>query len=189
MGTKKKMKIIKYIVAFTLSAVVSLTSINRAVSKTSVSRDLAEETRSGATGISSKRRQRIRRAKQLEERRRNYEKARAKKFNKAVFDSNTASACKWFTNGSMWNRNWAYFTCVDSYQENEEQTIDMNNFVGNTNGKLVKGSGYWDSCSGTSLTKAGVLHATCEDKKGDSVKTSIDIKTLLSWQGNYLSRS
>merc|ERR1711957_229459 len=67
-------------------------------------------------------------------------------------------------------------------------TLNMNDFVGNTNGKLVKGSGYWNSCDDTSITSAGVLHATCEDKNGKDVKTSIDIKTLLVWKGDFLSR-
>merc|ERR1712160_10699 len=190
MGTKKKMKIIKYIVAFTLSAVVSLTSINRAVSKTSVSRDLAEETRPGARGNSSRKRKARaeRRARYAEARKRNEEAREARK-DKGVFESNTISACKNFDNGNLWNRNWAYFTCVNSYQEEKKGiTLNMNDFVGNPNGKLVKGSGYWNSCDDTSITKAGVLHATCEDKNGKDVKTSIDIKTLLVWKGDFLSR-
>merc|ERR1719469_1280328 len=82
------MKIIKYIVAFTLSAVVSLTSINRAVSKTSVSRDLAEETRPGARGNSSRKRKARaeRRARYAEARKRNEEAREARK-DKGVFES------------------------------------------------------------------------------------------------------
>ena len=114
--------------------------------------------------------------------------ARLAKYNKGVFDSDTAKNCRRFTNGNWYNRKYAYFYCVDSYKEEQKQKINMNNYVGNSNGKLVKGSGYWDSCDGTSITKAGVLHAKCENENGDDVDTSIDIKTLLVWKGDFLSK-
>merc|ERR1711957_526076 len=173
----------------TLSAVVSLTSINRAVSKTSVSRDLAEETRPGARGNSSRKR------KARAERRARYAEARKKRRSKRsqkrqrCFRIKHNFSLQKFRQRNLWNRSWAYFTCVNSYQEEKKGiTLNMNDFVGNTNGKLVKGSGYWNSCDDTSITSAGVLHATCEDKNGKDVKTSIDIKTLLVWKGDFLSR-
>ena len=171
------MKLIKTLIIFTCFALVYLSS--------SLRRDQDQEEESEKRGCSSCRRRR--KAKRLAAQKVALE-ARNARYDQKVFDSNTIDQCYQFTNGDWWGRKNAYFYCVNSYGETVRQKINMNTFIGNTNGNLVKGSGYWDSCDDTKISKKGVLSAKCDNVKGNDVATSVDIRKLLTWKNDKLSR-
>jgi len=68
------------------------------------------------------------------------------------------------------------------------QKINMNSFIGNNNGRLVPGAGYWDSCNDTALSSTGILSANCKNKSGKRVKTSFDIKKVLVWKQGRITK-
>ena len=169
------MKLIKTLIIFTCFAIVYLSS--------SLRRDQDQEVEK--RGCSSCRRRR--RAARLVARKK-AAAARLARYNQQWFDNDTISKCSQFTNGDWWGRKTAYFNCVNSYGESVRQTINMNTFIGNTNGRLVRGSGYWSSCDDTKISRTGVLSAKCDNENGNDVATSVDIKTLLIFKNDRLSR-
>ena len=153
------MKIIKYIVAFTLSVVVSLTSLST---------------------------------------------KRNAKYNKNKIESGKFDSCWKFSLANFILRpekvrTILNFYCKNANQEYELHRINMNDYIGNNNGKMVKGSGYskskktmqrgikvLDGCSDSYISnwpKVGVLTATCKDKNYRDVTSTINIWKLV-WKAD-----
>merc|ERR1711957_112558 len=115
-------------------------------------------------------------------------------FNKAVFDTNTVKKCAYFELGYYWNSKIAHFRCKNANREWVKLEIDMNSFIGNSGGKMVRGHGYYASCKDYYMDRYGKKKGYfLENVKMEKIVILLQVLILgISWYGkeiNYLLKN
>ena len=96
-------------------------------------------------------------------------------------------ACFAFSIGSIYD-NYAYFHCRTSYWEIKQQELHLEKVIGNNEGKMVRGSNYYNSCKSFSMSTNGVLSGKCKNGQGKYLDTSFDLKKNMSWKNDKLTK-
>ena len=116
----------------------------------------------------------------------NKAKEDAARFNQNVWDNNTINSCYSFSIGSYYD-NWAYLWCKNARGYETGQKVHLVKIIGNNEGKMVRGSDYYNSCKSFSMSSNGVLSGKCKNGQGKYFDTSIDLKTILVYKNDALS--
>merc|ERR1711957_417364 len=160
---KIKMKFIKFVITFTCFAVVLLSSS----SKDKSSGEPRKDSQASLDAM------------------------RSNAYRPEVFNTNTFDKCVLFELGRYWNKKIVHFRCRKANRDFIKLKINMNSFIGNSGGKMVRGSGYYRSCKdyhmGSYGKKKGILSGKCKNGKGGYTATSVDISPFLVWKGDKLS--